>query len=66
MAPVIVDEVTLVGSRCGRFGPALRMLRQGKLNLRPMLSDRLTLREAEVAFSRAEAPGVLKVLLEPE
>jgi alcohol dehydrogenase len=62
-APVVVDEITLVGSRCGRMEPALRLLKSGKLNLDAMIDGTLRLAEAPRAFARAQAPGVLKVLL---
>jgi alcohol dehydrogenase len=62
-APVIVNEITIVGSRCGRFAPALQLLKQRKLNLDPMLSAQYPLREAPRAFARAAERGVLKVLL---
>lgn len=62
-APVIVNEITLVGSRCGRFEPALKLLRSGKLQLDGMISDQFKLTEAPRAFARAQEPGVLKVLL---
>ncbi|MBK9167603.1 MAG: alcohol dehydrogenase catalytic domain-containing protein [Bryobacterales bacterium] len=65
MAPVIVNELTLVGSRCGRFGPALRLLRSGKLRLREMISARFPLQAAPEAFAEAARQGVLKVLLKP-
>jgi threonine dehydrogenase-like Zn-dependent dehydrogenase len=57
--------LTLVGSRCGRFEPALRLLRSGKLNLTPMISGAMALREAPRAFEAAAAKGVLKILLHP-
>jgi alcohol dehydrogenase len=63
-APVIVNEITLVGSRCGRFEPALRLLRQGKINVEDMISDKMRLSDAQRAFARAAEAGVLKVLLE--
>lgn len=63
-APVIVNEITLVGSRCGRFEPALKLLRSGKVRVSPMISDRLRLSEAPRAFQRAAEKGVLKVLLD--
>jgi alcohol dehydrogenase len=63
MAPVIVNEITLVGSRCGRFEPALKMLKAGKLKLTAMISDRFPLDKATDAFDRAVEPGVIKVLL---
>lgn len=62
-APVIVDEITLIGSRCGRFEAALPLLESGKLNLSPMISAAFALREAPRAFARAAEKGILKVLL---
>ncbi|MBM3813045.1 MAG: zinc-binding dehydrogenase [Acidimicrobiia bacterium] len=64
-APVIVNEITLVGSRCGRFEPALKLLRSGKLHLDAMLAAEFPLSEAGKAFQRAEERGALKVLLRP-
>lgn len=63
-APIIVDELTLVGSRCGRFEPALELLASGRLILEPLIQDRFPLRDAVQAFARAAQPGVLKVLFE--
>lgn len=65
-APVIVHEITLVGSRCGRFEPALRLLRSGKVNVAPMIHGRFPLAQAPQAFARAAEKGVLKVLLTGE
>lgn len=62
-APVIVQEISLVGSRCGRFEPALRLLRGGKVAVHPLIADEFALRDAPRAFARAAEPGVLKVLL---
>jgi threonine dehydrogenase-like Zn-dependent dehydrogenase len=64
-APVIVNEITLVGSRCGRFEPAIELLRNGHVSVADMLSDRFPLASAPRAFRRAAQRGVLKVLLEP-
>ncbi len=64
-APVIVNEITLTGSRCGRFEPALRLLRTRRIQLDPLISGRLPLREAPRAFERAAEKGVLKILLAP-
>jgi threonine dehydrogenase-like Zn-dependent dehydrogenase len=61
-AGLIVNEITLIGSRCGRFEPALRLLRAGKINVAAMISARLPLAEAPRAFELA-AHGALKVLL---
>jgi len=63
MAPVIVNEISLVGSRCGRFEGALPWLGHPAIRLEKMLSDRFALAEAPTAFTRAAERGVLKVLL---
>ncbi|MBV9760394.1 MAG: alcohol dehydrogenase catalytic domain-containing protein [Acidobacteriaceae bacterium] len=62
-APVIVNEVTLVGSRCGRFEPAIELLRDRKVDVRSMISAEYPLKEAPEAFAEAARSGVLKVLL---
>ncbi len=62
-APVIVNEVTLVGSRCGRFEPALALLERGAVDVASMIADRLPLTEAPKGFEKAARKGVLKVLL---
>jgi len=62
-APVIVNEISLIGSRCGRFEPALNLLRSGKVNVADMISDAMHLSQARRAFQRASARGALKVLL---
>lgn len=62
-APAIVNEITLVGSRCGRFEPALKLLRTGEVRVDEMISDRIPLSKAPAAFDVAARPGTLKVLL---
>src|SRR5262245_2264755 len=64
MAPVIVNEITLIGSRCGRFEPALALLQSRSINVTDMISDSMPLARAQRAFARAAEPGVLKVLLQ--
>ncbi len=64
-APAIVNEITLVGSRCGRFEPALRMLAAGKVRVGDLISEEFPLDRAAEAFRRAATKGVLKVLLRP-
>jgi threonine dehydrogenase-like Zn-dependent dehydrogenase len=64
-APVIVDELNLLGSRCGRFEPALRLLQNHKVNVRSLISDEFPLKQAAKAFEAAAAKGALKVLLRP-
>jgi len=62
-APLIVNEITLVGSRCGRFEAALPLLEHPRIRLEEMVAARYPLREAPDAFARAAASGTLKVLL---
>jgi len=62
-APVIVNEITLVGSRCGRFEPAIKLLKSGRVRVDQMISEVLPLKSAALAFRRAATPGALKVLL---
>lgn len=62
-APAIVNEITLVGSRCGRFEPAIRLLASGKVRVAEMISDEFPLDRASAAFAYAATKGVLKVLL---
>jgi alcohol dehydrogenase len=64
-APLIVNEVTLVGSRCGRFEPAIRLLASGKVDVGSMISAEYPLDRAPEAFDGAATKGVLKVLLRP-
>jgi threonine dehydrogenase-like Zn-dependent dehydrogenase len=62
-APLIVNEITLIGSRCGRFEPAIELLQRGAIDVESMISDRFALGDAPAAFERAAQRGVLKVLL---
>jgi alcohol dehydrogenase len=60
-APIIVNEITLIGSRCGRFEASLPLL--GLIPVTRMISARFALKDAVEAFGRAAARGTLKVLL---
>ena len=62
-APIIVNEITLVGSRCGRFEPALQLLERGAIRVEEMISESYPLSAAARAFRSAGKSGVLKVLL---
>lgn len=64
-APIIVNELTLVGSRCGRFEAALPLLDQHLIRAEELISARYPLAQAPEAFARAAEPGTLKVLLYP-
>jgi alcohol dehydrogenase len=64
-APIIVNELTLVGSRCGRFEASLPLLEDSRVRVKEMISARYPLNEAPQAFEHAARTGTLKVLLEP-
>ena len=64
MAPFVVDEITLVGSRCGPFAPALASLASGEVDPLPLVEARYPLAEAVAAFDHAARPGALKILVE--
>lgn len=62
---VVVDEITIVGSRCGRFAPALELLRDKKVDVENLISEEFSLSQGVQAVERAGAKGVMKVLLAP-
>ncbi|HLI69698.1 MAG TPA: alcohol dehydrogenase catalytic domain-containing protein [Ktedonobacteraceae bacterium] len=63
LAPVVIDEIQIQGSRCGPFAPALRVLSQKLVDVKPFISARYTLDDGVAAFQRAGEKSVLKVLL---
>lgn len=63
LAELVINEITVVGSRCGLFGPALRALEGRIVDVRPLVSARLPLERAAEALAAAAAPGALKVLV---
>jgi threonine dehydrogenase-like Zn-dependent dehydrogenase len=64
-ARVVVDEISVIGSRCGRFEPALELLKAGAVDVRNLISEEFALANGVEAMQRAAAPGVMKVLLRP-
>ena len=64
-AKLVVDEITLMGSRCGNFVAALDLLRRGHVRVMPMVSATFALSEAAKAFAYMQQPSCLKVLLSP-
>jgi threonine dehydrogenase-like Zn-dependent dehydrogenase len=62
-AKVVVEEVTIVGSRCGRFAPALELLSNREIEVEDLISDQFSLSEGITAMARAAEKGVLKILL---
>src|SRR5712672_3111742 len=61
--PIVVMEITVVGSRCGPFTKALAFLRSGKIDPTPLITRAFALAEAEKAIRFAQQNGVMKVLL---
>ena len=64
LAPLVIHEIQLLGSRCGPFAPALRALAERRVDVEPLISARVPLARAEEALKRAAAPGVIKVLVD--
>ena len=63
LAPFVVDEITIVGSRCGPFAPALRMLERCQVDPTVLIGETYPLAQAVDAMSAAQQPGAMKVLL---
>jgi len=62
---IVVDEINIIGSRCGPFEPALRLMEAKQVDPTVLIADEFKLSDALKAFERAAESGVLKVLLEP-
>jgi threonine dehydrogenase-like Zn-dependent dehydrogenase len=62
-ARLVVDEIRVVGSRCGRFAPALDLLARGAVDVAGLISEVVSIDQAEAAMRQAATPGVLKILL---
>ncbi len=65
LSALVVDEVSLIGSRCGPFAPALRLLAQGLIETAPLIDATYSLDDGLAAFERAASRGALKVLVKP-
>ena len=63
LAPIVVNEITVVGSRCGRFQPALDALAAGKIDPRPLIDGAFALEDGIAAFEDATNPLNFKILL---
>jgi threonine dehydrogenase-like Zn-dependent dehydrogenase len=64
-ARIVVNEISVVGSRCGRFAPALELLKTGAVDVESLISEEHSLADGLGAMTRAGEPGVLKILLRP-
>lgn len=63
LAPIVIDEIKIVGSRCGSFKPALRALEKNLINVIPLISEEYNFNEALKAFELSKTKGILKVLI---
>jgi threonine dehydrogenase-like Zn-dependent dehydrogenase len=63
LAPLVINEITVVGSRCGRFPPALQALAQGHVTVAPLIDRLYPLAEGAQALEHAARPGARKILL---
>ena len=65
-APIVVNEITVLGSRCGQFKPALRFLEQKKVNFNPLISGIYNINDAIEAFRANKQKDTLKILISME
>ena len=65
LAPLVIHEIQVVGSRCGPFAPALRLLASGRVDPTDLIDAEFPLDKAVEAFACAAGPGALKVLVRP-
>ena len=61
--PIVVKEITVVGSRCGPFAKAIALLHSGKVDPTPLISRTFALKDAPQAITYAQQQGIMKVLL---
>lgn len=64
LAPVVIDEITVIGSRCGPFPKAIAALARHEIDVLPLISARYPLEQVVQALEHAATPGALKVLLD--
>jgi len=62
-APLVINEVTVVGSRCGRFAPALRLMEHGLIDPTPLISAIVSLEQTKEAIERPDTTADLKILV---
>ena len=65
LTPTIINEITLIGSRCGLFKPAIEALASGKISVNSMIDSTFSLEKFEDAIVYAKKPDTLKVFLKP-
>ncbi|MEA2172948.1 MAG: hypothetical protein QOD00_540 [Blastocatellia bacterium] len=62
-ARIVVDEINITGSRCGRFAPALDLLERGAVDVESLISEQYSLADGVRAMQRATKSGIMKVML---
>ncbi len=60
---IVIDEISVIGSRCGPFAPAIRLLEQGLIQVEPMIHAHYALQDGLSAFEQAASKGTLKIIL---
>ncbi len=63
LAPIVIDEITVLGSRCGQFAPALRLLKNNRIDFTPFISGVYSIDDALEAFEANKAKENLKILI---
>jgi threonine dehydrogenase-like Zn-dependent dehydrogenase len=63
LAPLVINEISVIGSRCGRFAPALELLRRQRINVAPLVAADYGLGSIDDAFAHAGKRGIRKVLV---
>jgi len=63
LTPLVVNEITLIGSRCGPFPPAIRALEKGLVDVNPLISGIFSIDNGVDAFKDASQKGTFKILL---
>ena len=64
LAPIVIDEITVLGSRCGQFAPALRLLENHRIDFTPFISQTYNINDALEAFEANKSKENLKILIE--
>ncbi len=63
LAPIVINEITVLGSRCGQFGPALRLLKNNRIDFKPFISKIYSIDEAIKGFEANKAKDSIKIIL---
>ncbi len=63
LAPIVIDEITVIGSRCGQFAPAMRLLQSKRIDVNPLISDIYNIDDSIKAFERNTEKSSVKVLV---